>query len=288
MAEPDARRPSVVVRPMRAGDIDGGLRLCRAAGWNQVARDWQQLLALTPGGALVAEMDGRLVGTLTTTRYEARLAWIGMVLVDPPARGRGIGTRLLDEGLALLRDLPQSGLDATPAGYPLYLSRGFVEQRRLQRLQATAPPDPGAPSGVRPMQGADLAAVSALDRPAFGADRAAMLRWMWEGAPEYAWVALAGGRPAGFVLGRHGHTFEHLGPVVAADAGMARDLVAACLRGGLTRAVVLDVPVDAAGWESSLDAFGFRVQRPLIRMATGSARLPGDSSQFAILGPEFG
>ena len=288
MADPDARGPSVAVRPMRADDIDAGLRLCRAAGWNQVARDWHQLLALTPGGALVADVDGRVVGTITTTRYEARFAWIGMVLVDPAARGRGIGTRLLDEGMALLRDLPQAGLDATPAGYRLYLGRGFAEQRRLHRLQATAPPDPGTPAAVRPMQADDLAAVSALDRPAFGADRSAMLRWMWEGAPEYAWVALAGGRPAGFVLGRHGHAFEHLGPIVAPGAGMARDLAAACLHGGVEHAFVVDVPVEPAGWVSSLDALGFRVQRPLIRMATGTARLPGDASQFAILGPEFG
>ena len=39
------------LRTMTTADIDGGLRLCRLSHWNQLARDWQQFLRLTPGGA---------------------------------------------------------------------------------------------------------------------------------------------------------------------------------------------------------------------------------------------
>jgi GNAT superfamily N-acetyltransferase len=281
---------AVALRPMRATDIDVGLRLCRASGWNQVRRDWEQFLALSPDSGCVAEHDGHVVGTVTTVRYGTRFAWIGMVLVDPAVRGRGIGTRLLDGAMALLSDVPRLCLDATAAGHALYLSRGFTEETQIHRLQGVptllAHPSPG---GVRPMREQDLAAVCALDEPVFGADRVAMLRWMWHGAPEYAWVADAGGRLTGYAFGRHGHDFEHLGPVVAEDGETALRLASTCLSAHRGRPFVVDAPLGQRSWRQSLEALGFSHQRPLIRMARGSGDIPGDlSRQFAVLGPEFG
>jgi predicted GNAT family acetyltransferase len=275
---------------MRAPDIDVGLRLCRVSGWNQVRRDWEQFLALSPSGCCVAELEGQVVGTVATVRYGIRFAWIGMVLVDPAVRGRGIGTRLLDHSLALLSDMSLVRLDATSAGHPLYLTRGFTEEGQINRLQGIVPAlaRPG-PEGVRPMSEQDIADVSALDDLVFGANRAEMLRWMWQGAREYAWVAERSSRVTGYTFGRHGHDFEHLGPIVAVDGDTARRLSTACLGAQSGRAFVVDVPLRQSSWQQSLEALGFRYQRPLIRMARGSGAIPGDpSQQFAVLGPEFG
>ena len=275
---------------MRASDIDDGLRLCRVCGWNQVARDWVQFLTLTPDGARVAEHDGRVVGTVATVRYGTRFGWIGMVLVDPIVRGRGIGTLLLDHALELLSDMSLVRLDATPAGHDLYLTRNFTEEGVIHRLKGIAPDRADPPhDAVRRMTEQDIAEISALDEPIFGANRATMLRWMLQGAPEYAWVATSGGRLTGFIFGRHGHDFEHMGPIVALDAETARQLATICLGAHAGRAFVVDAPVHTPSWQRSLEALGFREQRPLIRMARGVGDVPGDPSrQFAVLGPEFG
>ena len=45
---------TMTLRTMTESDVEAGLRLCRASHWNQLARDWQQFLRLTPGGATVA------------------------------------------------------------------------------------------------------------------------------------------------------------------------------------------------------------------------------------------
>jgi GNAT superfamily N-acetyltransferase len=121
---------------MRPEHIPDGLRLCRAAGWNQTARDWAQFLDATPDGARIAVADGGVVGTAATIRYGGAFAWIGMVLVDPAVRGRGIGTRLFDEALGLLSDIPVARLDATPL-------RGGVSR----------PPDDEHVRGVAPSGG---------------------------------------------------------------------------------------------------------------------------------------
>jgi GNAT superfamily N-acetyltransferase len=275
---------------MRPSDIGDGLRLCRASGWNQIARDWAQFLAMEPDGARVAECAGRVVGTVATVRYDRQFAWIGMVLVDPAARGQGIGTLLLDQAAALLADMPMVRLDATPAGYGIYVKRHFTEECRLRRLQATIPSGLERSGGeARPMTDRDLPDVIALDEQVFGASRAAMLRWAWNGAPEYAWVAERDGAIQGFTFGRHGYDSEYLGPLVAVDEETARVLAATCLRGHAGRQFVIDAPSHTPAWNRSLAEMGFREQRTLIRMSTGAAAIPGDPSrQFAILGPEFG
>lgn len=276
---------------MTAADIVEGLRLCRASGWNQTARDWAQFLALGPDGARVALRRDRIVGTVATMRHDRRFAWIGMVLVDPAERGRGIGTLLLQHALRLLADMPAVRLDATPAGHGIYLKHGFVEEYRLSRLQATIPAGlaPASTDRIRRMDERDLAEVIAFDEHVFGANRAAMLRWMWHGAPEYAWIARERGRLGGYTFGRHGFLFEHLGPIVATDDTVARDLAVACLAAHAGREFVIDASRHATRWVGHLEAIGFREQRLLIRMSRGATASFGDPSrQFAVLGPEFG
>ena len=90
----------------------------------------------------------------------------------------------------------------------------------------------------------------------------------------------------GYTFGRHGHDFEHLGPIVAEDGETARRLAATCLGAHAGRPFVVDVPLGQQSWQQSLEALGFRYQRPLIRMARGTGDIPGDPSrQFAVLGP---
>src|SRR5512141_2083245 len=90
MGTPRTGLESLAIRRMEAADIPAGIRLCRISGWNQQERDWSRFLTLEPDGCFVACTGGQVCGTATTLRYGERLGWIGMVLVDPEQRGRGI------------------------------------------------------------------------------------------------------------------------------------------------------------------------------------------------------
>jgi len=53
--------------------------------------------------------------------------------------------------------------------------------------------------------------------------------------------------------------------------------------------MILDAPSDAPEWFAWLQASGFQVQRPFIRMRRGQKGIIGrPEEQFAIVGPEFG
>jgi GNAT superfamily N-acetyltransferase len=278
----------VTLDVMRHEDIDAGLELCRAAGWNQTRRDWERFLAATPDGARAARLDGRVVGTSATIRYGDAFAWIGMVLVDPRHRGHGVGTRLFDAALALLADVPAAKLDATPAGRPLYLKQGFAEEYRIHRMQRSpADGDAAHSPGVRPLTAVDLSSVAEFDGRAFGVSRYGMLEWLLEGAPELACVATGSAGIDGFAMGRRGHLFDHIGPVVARDAATAQALAGYAISRA-TRSVVVDATPHVPSWRAWLEAMGFVEQRELIRMTRGAPPAVPLERQFAILGPEFG
>jgi predicted N-acetyltransferase YhbS len=287
---------TMTLRTMTESDVEAGLRLCRLSHWNQLARDWQQFLRLTPGGATVAvDESGTVVGSVATMRYAPHLAWIAMVLVDPAARGRGVGTALLHRGLEQVKDVRTVGLDATPLGQPLYEKLGFVVHSTLTRLERAAdeatptlPRDDGQTTRIRPATRDDLELIVQLDEQATGLVRHAMLAWLLEGAPGFAWVRDAWTVDA-FLLGRHGHTFAHLGPVVARSTETALALVRTCLARHPGRRFIVDVSDHDPEWRAGLEAIGFRAQRPFARMYTGTWRPEGDPELLrASIGPEFG
>jgi len=281
------------LRDMTEDDLAEGLRLSRASGWNQTLEDWRQLLALGPGLFRVGLEDGRVVATAGAVRYGAALAWICMVLVDPAARGRGLGTAIFDEVLSRCQAearegrLRTVGLDATPGGRRVYVKRGFVDGPALVRLRGEQGGGPSSPRPVDPIAEQDLAPILALDLEVFGADRAPLLRWALAAAPDLAWVARAGGRVSGYCFGRHGDRSDQAGTVVAEDLAVAVELVRACLSADRGRSLVVDARAEPA-WLRALGELGFREERPLTRMYLADAPPPAPMRlERAIFGPEF-
>src|ERR1039457_6914522 len=109
----------LLLRAMTTEDIAGGMRLCRAGGWNQLEEDWRVFIESPGSGGVLVERAGDTLGAAAYMRYDG-MAWIAMMLVDPTERRAGLGAQLLAEALAALADAHCVGLDATPAGEPLY------------------------------------------------------------------------------------------------------------------------------------------------------------------------
>jgi predicted N-acetyltransferase YhbS len=280
----------VSIRGMTPEDIAAGLRLCRASNWNQTEQDWRFFLTAAPDGALVAEEDGgRVIGTVATCPY-GPFTWISMVLVDPVARGRRVGTALLQAGLALAGPHATARLDATPAGEAIYRKLGFAAEYRLARWLLDVPsPLVVRRPGARPLAPADWPAIREMDQRAFGASRLGLLRRLADDAPEYARVIRRGSDVQGYLFGRHGHNRDHLGPLVADGPHTAAALLDACLADQPDRRFYLDVPDDQLEWRDLLSGKGFAIERPFLRMHRGPLTAPGEpSSAYAIAGPEFG
>ncbi len=275
----------MAIRAMEHSDINEGLRLCRACQWNQVEDDWGCFLNFDDAGCYLALQDNIALGTVAFLRYGQAFSWIAMMLVDPQARRSGIASRLMDSALESLRDDLCIRLDATPAGEPLYRRYGFVDEFPLVRTKIVAPEVFGSSSRlVRRTEPADLPQIFSRDRAVFGADRSALLASFYRRAPELAWVS-----DTGYCFGRPGYLYSQIGPIVAEDAGSARELVSECLSTQPGKRFAIDVPKHLSDWIHWMESTGFEIERPFLRMYRGNNQSPGfPERQFGIGGPEFG
>jgi GNAT superfamily N-acetyltransferase len=266
---------------MTSADIAGGLGLCRASGWNQLAEDWRMMVE-PPSGAWLIEREDRVIATAALMRYDS-LAWVAMMLVDPAERHTGLGSKLLSVALQAGRDAACVGLDATPAGEPLYRRFGFGGEWRFVRMKTIVEAE-RISNSARALTADDIPGIRDMDRDIFGADRGRLLSSLLARAPHCAWIVP--GR--GYCFGRPGHLYSQIGPVVAIDRNTARDLVARCLTNLDGRAVAIDAPRHDPDWLDWLQSAGFVEERPFLRMFLDGHAQPGKPEhQYAICGPEF-
>lgn len=283
------------MRTMTKEDIPGGMRLKELAGWNQTSADWMRFLEGDAEGSFVVEVDGAVRGTAATIVYGGRFAWVGMVLVDPQYRGRGIGTRLLERCIEHLDSLqvPCIKLDATPLGKPVYEKLGFLTEYELERWTLKrAASDSGGEKQTEtwePMPVPLFEFILKADGEAFGADRSGLLRSMNEEEQRFTDGIWNTGGMEGYALGRHGSFADHLGPWIAKDEETAERLLDRFLEQTVRGTVVTDCSAANPFVKKLLTARGFEFARPLTRMFRGRNDWPGRPELVcSILGPEFG
>ena len=140
-----AAKPSpVVIRDAAIGDL--GLIIQRHAvlytrdyGWNQTFEALVAGIASTyirdfaPGndGCWIAERDGAFLGCVMLVKARADVARLRLLLVEPEARGLGLGGQLVDHCIAAAKARSYRRLvlwtnDILVAARALYMRRGFV------------------------------------------------------------------------------------------------------------------------------------------------------------------
>ena len=283
------------IRTMTVRDIPAGMRLKEIAGWNQTEADWQIFLDTSRDGCFVAEVDGVVHGTATTIVYGGRFAWVGMVLVHPQHRGRGIGTTLLKKCIEHLESthVPCIKLDATPLGKPIYEKLGFAAEYELERWTLKRTKEDLSRrdqlDAVESLPGPVLEHVLTADREAFGADRGAVLRALNRNQPLFTLGVGNASGPEGYAFGRRGSFADHVGPWIARDEAAGERILLQFLALSRREMVVTDCNKANGFARKLLQARGFAYSRPLTRMFRGRNEYPGRPDLVcAILGPEFG
>jgi ribosomal protein S18 acetylase RimI-like enzyme len=280
------------LRGMLPADLNFAARCTAAEGWLTETRlGFEGFMAHDPAGCFVAEVDGQPVGIGVATCY-GQYGFVGELIVIEEMRGRGIGGRLLDHAVGYLRrrGVQNVLLDGVARAVPLYERAGFRKICHSLRFSGSVPG--GTSPHVRRMQPADLEAVFALDRRAFGADRSFFLKRLLDLYPELCHVLERDGQVAGFIAGRRGSGLAvAIGPwVVLPEAGSPGDLLrslAAQAAGSSLSLGVLETNVQAV---ETIRSFGLSERpQPPWRMALGpSADLGTSPLAYAIGSPAKG
>jgi GNAT superfamily N-acetyltransferase len=289
----DLVNSSISLRVMRQRDLPFADTVRALAGWNQTLNDWRRFLAMEPDGCYVAEWNGQPAGTATIIAYGAAVAWIGMVLVHPDYRRRGVGTALLKRCIEHLRErgVRSIKLDATPAGKQVYDGLGFKDEWTLARWEGRSrrPQPAGREGSIRDWRESDALLVDRLDTAAFGVSRLRLLRALAPQSHPALVFQTARARVDGYGFVRKGARAWYLGPISATSTEVGLSLVETLVSRCEGQMIYWDIPDanrPAVEWARQS---GFALQRPLIRMYLGENSAPSDAhKQFALAGPEVG
>ena len=197
----------IFYRKMVPADIQGCMELSKAASWNQLENDWQTFMRLGPEDNIVAVSGKDILGSVTTIRYDQILSWIGMLLVHPDSRGKGLGKQLLLEAMQKLAHEQTIKLDATSAGRQIYLQCGFEDEYPISRMEAQNVTPVAAGENCLPATEKDLPQIFDLDRTVFGANRSLLLKQVWFNALSFSFVYKSGDEIEGYCSGRKGYRF---------------------------------------------------------------------------------
>jgi GNAT superfamily N-acetyltransferase len=251
-----------------AADIDAATELSREQSWPHREEDWALFLSL--GEGIVAEWEGRVVGSIMAWRFGTDFATIGMVIVTPAMQGRGLGRQLMEKMMSRL-DGRSIILNATEEGVPLYRKLGFVDCGVVLQHQAVAGVMPLAKlrpgERVRPSGGADDMLGDLYSR-ACGMDRRDLFEAL---SSEAQTVVLTRDHvPTGFAQFRRFGRGWLIGPVIAPDVAGAKALVLHWLATAAGSFCRLDV-TEASGLSGWLDELGLPCVGKVRTMVLGPA-----------------
>ena len=280
---------------MSSADLSSCDELRKIAGWNQRTQDWLRFLELSPSGCFVAAREGRVVGTVTTLAYGQEVGWIGMLLVEPNARGQGIGTALLQRAIDYLRAVQVRciKLDATPKGEELYRKIGFRAEWTLTRFERDQFDSEemipcAVPRRWRKTELQDLPGIVSLDAEAFGVARPDLIRSLWA-SPNVSFVCEMNRQVRGFSMSRAGSVANYFGPIVAESDDMAEMLLRALISVGAAGPIYWDVPDENESAVAFAQRLGFNPQRKLLRMFLGNENRSGNLKKyFGLADPSLG
>ena len=262
---------TISIRTITEGDVDAADAIQAAAYGNGERRALIRMYRrLQPDGWIIASLDGAPAGFAGAIAY-GPLAYVGLVSVLPALRRRGVARAMMDYLLEWMRSHgdPVVALDASEAGAPLYEQLGFVDdEKTVVYMQDDCAVRPRASDLVAPLQPADIAAVAAFDAPIFGAERAAVFRYLRAEAPDRAFVARDGsGAVAGYLFAQS----SALGPWAARSVVEAEGLLAAALRLGYDGSPRVLAPGSNGDAALLLMRYGFSPRRSLRHMRLGGA-----------------
>jgi DNA-binding MarR family transcriptional regulator/GNAT superfamily N-acetyltransferase len=144
LAGTPAAKPAFILRPHRVGDMGWvvsahGALYAREYGWDisfealvaEIAAEFIRKFDAKRECCWIAEMDGEPTGSAFVVRKSDAVAKLRLVIVDPKARGMGLGRRLVRESMRFARDAGYTSMtlwtqSILSAARAIYETEGFT------------------------------------------------------------------------------------------------------------------------------------------------------------------
>ncbi len=263
-------------------------QLTRRIGWNFTSQQVNMFLSVKE--TWVGHwLKDQLVSSAALFQYGQKLASLGIVMVDPNHRRKGLGKQAVQQCLnvAALAGSPVT-LVATPEGYPLYHALGFQtigQIHRFERIQTENDVHPVETKDMLPVVETDLEDLTRLDEIVIGANRQDVHRILLQNIERGFKIRDTRGELQGFGLAVCRHNVLAVGPLMATSSDEAVRLVET-LTSSWNGKVRIDVPGEQTRFMAQLRKIGFQETMVSPVMIIHGDRLPGQRAQlFGIADP---
>ena len=241
---------ALMIRNMTRSEVDELVGWAAREGWNPGLHDAGLFWATDPEAFIAAELDGEMVGGGAITSYGGEFGFMGLFIVRPQFRGRGLGNalwharrqRLLDR----LRPSASIGLDGVFTMQSYYAKGGFVFSHRNLRFRVDIAQPPAAArdedAHIVPLGGVPFEEVLAYDRTCFPTPRPSFLAG-WIGQPDALALGYRrDGKLRGYGVVRRCGEGCKVGPLFADDTRVAGALYARLAEFAAGGPLFLDAP----------------------------------------------
>jgi predicted N-acetyltransferase YhbS len=289
ITEQSIKNEILTIEALTETDIHDVVRLS-----NQLERGYAEpeIRLIMQAGNLLGHRsgEGTIVSTAAIFPYQGKWASLGVVMVDPRYRRRGLATRLVQTCMGIVPEYSVM-LVATDEGKPLYEKLGFrtvdtlyiliaEEYQRQLHLQVKY-------TQFHSIDDQDLPELLKLDQEAFGAGRSKFLNLRLQQAKYTSSIRNQAGRCTGYALGVETPEFLVIGPVVAPDSWLAALLIDDIAR-RYQGTIRINIPSVHQDLISFLMRCGFQLARIAPVMMVGGSSLPPRNQLFAVAAQAYG
>ncbi len=238
------------IRNMSRPELDELISWAANEGWNPGLHDAELYWATDPQAFISAELDGEVIGGGAINAYSGEFGFMGLFIVKPEYRNRGLGTTLWNARRKRLLDRlnpgASIGLDGVFEMQYYYAKGGFVFSHRNMRFRAEIT-DPPATSrdddkNIIPLAALPFDQLLDYDRTCFPAMRPEFLQ-EWIAQPDaLALGYLRDGRVGGYGVVRRCKEGCKVGPLFADDPRVVESLYAHLAEFAVGGPLFIDAP----------------------------------------------
>ncbi|PAV12531.1 GCN5 family acetyltransferase [Methanosarcina spelaei] len=228
------------IRKMRRDETEFVVQMEAAQGWIPGIHDGKLYYETDPDGFFIAEFEGEPIGCVSAVAYDDSFGFIGVYVVKPEFRNKGVGIKLTEKFLERMGNR-NIGLDAVVENEKKYQKlmkfKSFYSNLRFEGRGGGEVPD-------RLVKISDVPFESLLeyDREMFPAPRPTFLENWIKQPDSYAFATVEAGKLKGYGVIRKCHNGYRIGPLFADDAITAENIFLALKASVPDEAIYMDVP----------------------------------------------
>jgi len=279
---------------LRLLDLAGVERLVSWAkdeGWNPGLHDAGIFWATDPEGFYGLYHEDALIAGGAIVSYDNEFGFMGLFIVKPDFRARGLGQMLWyrrrDILQSRLRKGAAIGMDGVLAMQPFYNRGGFEIAFRDERYENIGR-EFAVDERISPIHADDFAQVLDYDRHCFGFPRPRFLEpWLGQ-SDAFSFKYCEAGQLQGFGLVRRASKGYKFGPLFADNISVAEALYTAGLNAVRGEALYLDIPVSNAAAVNLVKKYGATYVFECARMYLGKPPAFAQHKVFGITTFELG